>query len=107
MKPTTARFMPSAIVGAVFGGALPPSTGIYRADAALPKDLVEAAAAIERGDFTGNVQSVMQSLIAHLQRGITSTITAFPKRENLEAEAKILVPVETPLRNRLPRSVGS
>jgi hypothetical protein len=42
-----------------------------------------------------------------LERAITSTTSSFPIRENLEAEAKILVPLDTPVRNMLPRSVGS
>lgn len=47
------------------------------------------------------------SQVMDVQRTITSTMTAFPVRENLEAEAKILVPLDTPVRNRLRRVPGS
>ncbi len=38
---------------------------------------------------------------------ITTQTPGFPSRENLEAPAAMLVPVETPLRNLLPRVPGS
>jgi hypothetical protein len=67
-------------------------------------------ASLERGEFTGDVNQVLSQLgmsMAQLERTITSTMTAFPARENLEAEAKILIPMDTPLRNRLKRTLGS
>lgn len=42
-----------------------------------------------------------------IQRGITSTTSNFPVRENLDAEIHVLTPVKTPLRNMLPRVVGA
>jgi len=78
---------------------------MFRAD-----DLGEDIAAMNRGDFSGNVNDVLAKLHASLEamnRGITSGMTAFPVRENLEAEAKVLVPLETPFRNLLPRTPGS
>jgi hypothetical protein len=92
-------------IAGIVTGALAAGQPLYRA-AEFDADLVEAAAAIERGDFAGDQSAVIQQMIAQMQRGITSGMTAFPVREDLEAEAKILVPVETPLRNRLPRTLG-
>jgi hypothetical protein len=66
--------------------------------------------AILRGDFSGDANQAIAQLLkatVDMTRGITSGMTAFPVRENLEAEAKVLVPRMTPLRNRLARSVGS
>lgn len=65
---------------------------------------------LQRGEIVGDVNQVLFHLgttIEGLQRGITSGMTAFPTRENLEAEAKILVPIETPVRNMLPRVPGA
>lgn len=42
-----------------------------------------------------------------LERGITSGMTGFPVRESLESEATLLMPSDTPIRNRLPRVAGS
>ena len=76
----------------------------------LPKDLRRAIKDIRRGSFSGDVSQVLV-LLANAQRefvrGITSQTTAFPVRENLEAEAKLLVPLDTPVRNMLPRTPGS
>lgn len=58
---------------------------------------------LERGDFS-NPEEAFAKLI---NRAVLSTNTAFPVRENLEAEAKVVTPVETPLRNMLPRVPGS
>lgn len=75
------------------------------------KEMAEAQARIERGETDGqDLNQVFATLSRRLdiiQRGITSSMTAFPVRENLEAEAKILVPTETPLRNRLRRVPGA
>lgn len=65
---------------------------------------------LQRGEIVGDINQVLFHLgttIQGLQRGITSGMTAFPTRENLEAEAKILVPIETPVRNMLPRVPGA
>jgi hypothetical protein len=76
----------------------------------LPKNLARAIKEIRRGSFNGDVSQVLVQL-ANAQRefvrGITSQTTAFPVRENLEAEAKLLVPLDTPVRNMLPRTPGS
>ena len=76
----------------------------------LSKDLQRALKQIRRGTFSGDISQVLVQL-ANAQRefvrGITSQTTAFPVRENLEAEAKILVPLDTPVRNFLPRTPGN
>jgi hypothetical protein len=61
--------------------------------------------AIVRGDSLDGVD-VNQQLaltIQQLQRGIVTTQTAFPVRENLEAQVQVLVPQDTPVRNMIPR----
>lgn len=76
----------------------------------IPANLVERMEQLERGEFTGDLKMIVAQLgttLNELQRGIVSTMTAFPVRENLEAPARILVPMDTPLRNRLKRTVGS
>lgn len=50
-------------------------------------------------DINQQLALTMQSL----QRGVTSGMTAFPVRENLEAEVQVLVPTETPVRNMIAR----
>lgn len=60
-------------------------------------------AALERGDFNDEQAKAM---FAQIMRGITSATSSFPVRENLEEQARALVPVETPLRNLLPRVPG-
>lgn len=64
----------------------------------------ELTRAIESGSLT-NEQ--MAAAVANVMRGITTSTTAFPVRENLDAEVHIMTPVETPLRNRLPRTPGA
>lgn len=44
---------------------------------------------------------------ADVLRAVSSSQTAFPVRENLDAEVHVLTPVTTPLRNMLPRVPGS
>jgi len=61
-------------------------------------------AALERGDFN---DTQAQAMFAQIMRGITSSMTAFPVRENLEEQARALIPVDTPLRNLLPRKPGA
>lgn len=66
---------------------------------------------IGRGDWSDSQRAALQAVASRVQQieraGIVSTQTGFPVRENLEAPARLLVPVETPLRNKLPRPVGS
>lgn len=58
----------------------------------------------------GSIETVMQTMLANLtefSRGITTSTSAFPVRENLEAPASELTPLDTPMRNRLKRVPGS
>jgi hypothetical protein len=80
------------------------------AGATLSPELRDEIAAINRGDFSGDINKVLGALgdsFSTLERTITSATSAFPVRENLEAEAKILIPTDTPVRNLLPRVPGS
>ncbi len=102
-------------------GALPPSQPIYvargnpQAITQMPKlqiskDLRRQMKSIERGTFTGDITQILTQLNMsqnQFQRGITSGMTAFPVRENLEAPAVLLLPLDTPIRNMLPRTMGS
>jgi hypothetical protein len=76
--------------------------------------LRQMQATIKRVSVTGDMSQVLQQLNtskSQLERAITSSgwsyATSGPVRENLEAEAKILVPLETPVRNLLARTMGS
>lgn len=65
---------------------------------------------VNRVDLVGDLGSLQKQLgmtLGEITRAITSTTTGFPVRENLEAPARILVPLETPVRNMLPRTVGA
>lgn len=69
---------------------------------------------IERAEgetiVTGEIGEILKSMAmdnASLQRAITSAISAFPVRENLEAPARVLIPLDTPLRNRIRRVPGA
>ena len=75
----------------------------------MPAEYIEAQAAIARGEMPDlqQLMGVMMGSMDSIARNINTGITGFPVRENLEAEAKILFPVETPLRNRIPRVPGA
>jgi hypothetical protein len=76
----------------------------------LSPETREAMAQVQRGEFTGTPQDIAAQLnmtLDQFMRGITSSISAFPVREDLEAEAKLLIPLDTPLRNKLPRIPGA
>lgn len=95
------------------GQVLPTSMPIFTRGMDLTSnkahELVARAGEIERAG--GNSADVMKLLadvagqMGSLERAMNSS--NIPVRENLEAEAKILVPMETPLRNRLKRRPGS
>ena len=66
--------------------------------------------AIKRGEFGDDVGAILAQVMSsqqEFQRAITSATTSLPIRENLEAEAKVLFPTQTPMRNRLKRTPGS
>lgn len=68
-------------------------------------EFIQTQAQILRGEIAPDEAIIkMQRLI---ERGVTSSMTAFPVRENLDAEVVVLSPVDTPLRNMLPRVPGS
>ena len=76
----------------------------------LPEEIRNSIGSLQRGEIVGDVNQVLMHLgmtLQEFERAITSTQTAFPVRENLESEAKLLIPVETPYRNMLPRVKGS
>lgn len=80
---------------------------------AVSEDLQRKLDQIKRGEFAGDMNAVGAILAEHaiammeVNRGIVSTQTAFPVRQNLEAPAVILQPVDTPMRNRIPREAGA
>ena len=92
-------------------GALPPgwsvSQNVQRADAlevlqSLPAGSVDA---IVRGETPSGIEltTQLQAMAAQIQRGILSSTSNLPIRENLESEVRVLVPPETPFRNMVPR----
>lgn len=65
---------------------------------------------IERGDFGNDMGGLLKSIMDSqrtMERSITSATSNLPIRENLEAEAKLLIPTDTPFRNRLRRTPGT
>lgn len=66
---------------------------------------------LERGGWNdqqlASLRGIAQRMAQIERAGVVSTATGFPVRENLEAPARLLVPVETPFRNMLPRLPGS
>jgi len=102
-------FMPPTALGEHGFAELPPSSLIYNRGAMSPK-LIEEIEAIQRseGGFDPvQSQIAIAKLLGDMNRAITSATANLPIRENLEAEAKVLVPLETPVRNFLPRTPGS
>jgi hypothetical protein len=96
--------------GVLPGGTLGPSTPIITRMIGHQFNSGETLQALQRGEAVGDINSALRDLgltIADFQRAITSGTSNLPIRENLEAEAKILMPQDTPLRNRLPRTPGS
>lgn len=73
----------------------------------------EVPEGIERGttvEMFGDLASLQKQLgmtLGEITRAITTSTASFPVRENLEAPARNIVPRDTPLRNRLPRTVGA
>jgi hypothetical protein len=72
-----------------------------RSASAIPQEYLDAQLAIARGETPdyGALVGTLMGAIDALQRGITTSTSGFPVRENLEAVAKILVPTDTPMRN--------
>ena len=101
-------FMPPSLPsqGLELGPSMPMfSRGIIE----IAPEYTEMQAALQRGEAIDMV-AFGRLLNQHMdakQRGITTGTSAFPVRENLEAEAAVLVPVDTPVRNMLPRVPGA
>ena len=87
----------------------------HNATIASPEQMVrQMKADIKRAEITGDMSQILAAVNmskTQLERAVTSSgwsyATSGPVRENLEAEAKILVPMDTPVRNLLPRTQGS
>ncbi len=73
----------------------------------MSAETVDILAKINRGEFSGDIQQALAGAMVDMQRAVTSADTAFPVRENLEAPARLLIPLDTPVRNRLRRLPGS
>jgi hypothetical protein len=99
---------PGVMPGVVLGPSMPIITRMLGHQ--FTSEGGEALQALQRGEAVGDINSALRDLglsMAEFQRAITSSTSSLPIRENLEAEAKILTPMDTPLRNRLPRVPGS
>lgn len=107
----TLGFYDQSIIGRLpdpFSG-LPPSVPL-EIGRVLPADAREALAAIRRGDFNQDldgVGSALQRLSDFIERAITTSTSNWPVRENLDAEVAQMTPIDTPVRNMLPRTVGN
>jgi hypothetical protein len=107
MMPPAGGFMPAALPMGV-GSALPISRSVFKSG--LPAELQEKFLKLERGEFgdvdpTRYLADLQMEMLQIMRSG--QTLSGVPIRENLEAEAKQLTPLDTPLRNRLPRMMGS
>lgn len=101
-------FRPSELGEDYAPGALPISRGIFTQG--MTRDIQTRMQAIERGDFGGQdpgavLQQLSMDLMVNISRAQLST--GVPVREDLEAPATMIIPVDTPVRNKLPRTVGS
>jgi|GEM_PF-2673910 len=89
-------------------GIVPISRSVF--SRSITSDVREKFDRIQRGDFGGvDPQQAMYELNMAMMEGVlrAQNLAGVPVREDLEAEVSSLIPVQTPLRNRLPRSVGS
>ncbi|HEX9997011.1 MAG TPA: hypothetical protein VGB45_07710 [Abditibacterium sp.] len=83
--------------------------------AEISPSLVSDIERLERGEFaSGDISSLARNIIGEIEslrtdvaRVVTSQTANLPVRENLEATATILIPQDTPFRNRVPRTVGN
>jgi hypothetical protein len=76
----------------------------------VPQELLQEIEQLQRGAITGDINSIVSRLgmtLADMSRAITTSTSAFPVREDLEAPARLLIPVDTPVRNMLPRTIGA
>jgi len=79
-------------------------------DEALLERIFDNRSKIERGDTSVDLAALSAQLKADirlLNRAVTSATSNLPVRENLQGMVVKLVPVDTPLRNRLARVPGA
>ena len=96
--------------GLQVGPSVPIITRGRNIDDLISPALREQLGQIQRSEFTGDVNQILLQIGMSMQqfsRAITSTTANLPVRENLEAESKILVPLDTPMRNKMARRMGS
>lgn len=117
--PTPGGFMNASEVqspGGIGDGILPESTPIITRGAdpneiARRREIVaRMETEINRGtdsaDMFGMIKQVGEA-VTWLNRNLNTSTSYLPVRENLEGEVAILVPLDTPMRNRLVRHPGS
>lgn len=88
-------------------GSLPRSVPIYRGINFDEKPGEELLARVQSGEDLGRLIADIVARQNLMERGITSATSNLPIRENLEAPASLLIPLDTPVRNRIPRTIGS
>lgn len=86
------------------GAPVPNRSLIARFDES--REMQALIADIERGTVP-NPDDAVARMIQQINRAITSATGSLPIRENLDGEIKLLPPISTPLRDRLPRSPGA
>lgn len=101
----TGQLSPSGLMGSAWGmrRSEPPAQRFKP----MPGVDGKALKRMYDGGDLGTMLSLLTASGADLQRAITTQTTGFPVRENLEGEASILVPLDTPMRNRIPRIMGA
>lgn len=108
-------FLDSHQHGIISQGPLPSSVPLMSrfagpADDPEAQKRMDTLAAISRGEFDGDANEVLAQFALTMQtmsRGIYSGTPNLPIRENLEAEVQVLMPRDTPVRNRLRRVPGA
>jgi len=98
------QFFDPGMVGAARSGQI-----FGESPVAISRMMSDAQEKLERGEVldTQELLSTLLGSIGSIERGITTSMSGFPVRENLEAVAKSLIPTDTPLRNLIPRVKGA
>ena len=101
-------FLPSNLGEDYSPHNLPISRGIFTQG--LTRDIQARTERMERGDFGSEDPSAFmmqlnRDLLTNIARAQTSS--GIPIRQDLEAPATKLIPIDTPVRNKLPRTPGS
>jgi hypothetical protein len=108
MKFTQGGFAPSNLGEEYNVSRLPISRGIY--SQGLPADIMQRQERLERGEFgSEDPQTFLNNLSRDVMMYVARAQTAsgVPIRQDLEAPTTKLIPIDTPLRNKLPRTPGS